>query len=73
MLTQVRAWVCLAGAGLVLPQCLHALGESLVHPYDSEQIKTKGESSLVCAAKYEVEHSENSLEFPTLYAVSVPV
>jgi CRP-like cAMP-binding protein len=32
-------------------------------------MKAKRLINLVCAAKYEVEHSENSLEFPTLYAV----
>ncbi len=35
----------------------------------SEQISFFYKVSLICAAKYEVEHSENSLEFPTLYAV----
>jgi hypothetical protein len=34
-----------------------------------EQISFFCKVSLVCAAGYEVEHSENSLEFPTLYAV----
>jgi hypothetical protein len=44
----------------------------LVCSYGIEQIKSKRESSLACAAKYEVEHSEKPLEFPTLYAVLAP-
>ena len=36
-----------------------------------EQINRFDEVSLVCALKYEVEHSENSLGFPTLCAVPV--